>query len=185
MKITKRTGVVIAIGVFLITGIYLYMNYSGIVDEKTQLKEQLNFTQLQLQEIRLETLSPQETELAEQLRQVTSTSREVVFTLSQPISNIDAVTVLYDVARTWGLQVNTLTSSGMANEILEGTTFSVISIDTEIEGDMPNLVNFITHLNNSYTTGVIRSVTITAPGSGNGTNAMASVRLAVYTYRGD
>jgi len=191
LKLSKKTGLIIAIVVFFAAGIYLYMDYSKIVDEKAVVKEQLELTQQQLQGIQIDPLTAQQTEMGNQLSDVASRSGEVIFTLSQPISNIDAATALYDVAQTWGVQINSVTSSGLADEGLEGATFSVISLDAVIEGDMPNLVNFITHLNDSYTTGIVRSVTITAPVAGSGANvttsvnASADLRMAVYTYKGN
>ncbi len=185
MKLSKMTGLIIAIGIFVIAGIYLYMDYSQMVDEKAHMKEQLTLSQIQLQRIQLDLLSTQQMELEGQLRQVTSEFEAAKTKLSLPISSIDAATTLYEVAQTWGLLVNELTSSGLTDESLEETALSVISMTAEVEGDMPNLVNFITHLNDFYTTGVVRSVTITAPGVGSGDNVSASVRLAIYTYRGD
>jgi len=66
---------------------------------------------------------------------------------------------------------------------LAGITCSVLSLTANIEGNVPNLVSFSTELNNYFTNGVVRSITITIPEITSGEKASASIQLVVYTYQ--
>ncbi len=191
MKLSKKTGLVIAIGVFVIALGGLFMAYSGQVDEQKQLNEQLVSIQANLMRGQVEKLSSQQAELEQQLSQAQSQFAAVNATLSQPVGSVAAATILFEVAKTYGLVVTEVTSPGPATESLEGVTYSVISLTAKVEGDVPNLVSFVTKLNNHFTTGVVKLITITIPEAASGDNASASVntsanlQLTVYTYKGD
>lgn len=185
MKRSKRTWLVIGIGIFVVVGIYLYMGYSQGVDEKNQLKEQLTQVQARLKGVQLETLSSRQAELETELSQATSQLEEVTAILSQPVGSINASSILFDVAKAHGLVVTGMTSPGPVSDGLEGVTYSVLSLTARVEGDVPDLVSFVAGLNSYLTTGVVKSVTINIPETTSEEKASADIQLVVYTYRGD
>ncbi len=103
---------------------------------------------------------------------------------------------MFDLAKAYDVTVTEMTSPDPTTENLEGVTCSVISLTAKIEGKVPNLVSFVTRLNSYFTTGVVKSVTITAletVSSDNvstvlettgSDNASADIQLAVYSYQG-
>lgn len=189
MKLSKKTGLVIAIGILVIALIGLGMVISQQADEQNQLNAQLDLIQSRLMGIKLEQLSSRQAELETQLSQATSQFEAVKAIFSQPIGSVAAATALFDVAEAHGLEVTEMTSSTPAIEILEEVTFSVISLTAKVEGDVPSLVGFVTELNSFFTTGVIKSTTITIPETDNETNnekkASVDIHLVIYTYQGD
>ena len=193
MKLNKRTGLVIASAIFVVVGICLYMGYSERVDEQNQLKEQLAQVQTDLRRVQLETLSARQAVLSTNLSQATSELEVVKAKLSQPVGSINASSMLFDVAKTYGLVVTEMTSPGPVSDSLEGVTYSVLSLTARVEGDVPSLISFVTELNSLFTTGIVKSTTITVPGTSpetdNETNnegkPSVDIQLVVYTYGGD
>ena len=182
MKLSKTTKLVIAIGFFVIALIGLNMIRSQQGNQQNQLNEQLTLAQSRLNMIQLEKLSSQQATLEKQLNQNTSQFEEVKAILSQPAGSIAASSVLFDIAEAHGLEVTEMTSSAPATESLEGATCSVMLLTAKVEGDVPNLVSFITKLNSHFANGVVNSITITIPET-TSDEASAEIQLAVYAYQ--
>lgn len=175
----------IVVGAFVIALAGLGMVGFQQVEEQDQLNKQFDVSQSQLGGIQLAPLSSQQVELEERLSQATSQLEAAKGILRQSASSVAAAATLFEVAETYGLVITELTSPGVAGENLEGAPLSVISLTVKVDGDVPDLVDFVTTLNRLFTTGVVKSVTITIPDEASGDNISASVHLAVYTYRGD
>ena len=185
MKLSKRTLLVIGVGAFLIILGSLGMVCSERVSEQNELNEQLAVAEARLSGIQLEQLSSQQTELEKQLSQTTSQAEAVKAILSQPTGSVAVSSILFDIAEAHGLEVTRMTSPGPASEDLEEVTCSVITLSATVEGDVPNLVNFVTKLNSHLATGVVRLVTITIPETASGEKASADIQVVVYTYRSE
>ena len=105
--------------------------------------------------------------------------------LSQPVGNVAASSILFDVAQAHDLEVTEVTLPGPSSESLGGIICSVISLSARVEGDIMDLVRFVIELNAHLTTGVINSVVITIPETTSEEKASADIQLLVYTYQGD
>jgi hypothetical protein len=184
LKLRKRTLLITIVGIFVIVLISLGMLRSQQVSEQNQLNEQFTLIQSRLGVIKLEQLSSRQAELEGQLRQATSQFEAVKTVLSQPVGSITATSILFDIARAHGLEVTEVTSPGPTSDSLEGVACSVTSLTARVEGDVPNLVSFITKLNSHFTTGVVKSITITIPETISGEKASADIQLVVYTHQG-
>ena len=172
LKLSKKTGLVIATGAFIIILAGLFMAYSGQVGEQDELNEQLAQAQLNLDKIQMEQLSSRQAELETQLSDNLTALEAVkaILAQQQPAGSIAAATILFDVAEAHGLEVTEMTSSAPATESLEEVTFSVISLTAKVEGDVPSLVGFVAELNSYITTGIVKSTTITIPETSNETS---------------
>ncbi|MFC2071712.1 hypothetical protein ACFLUU_03210 [Chloroflexota bacterium] len=183
LKISKKTGLVIAIGIFVIALGSLFTVYSGQADEKMELNGQLASVQSQLSGIQLEQLSSRQAELEEQLSQATPQFEAVKDILSQPVESVTVTSALFDLAGAYGVKVIEITSPSPTAENLEGVTCSVISLTARVEGGVPNLVGFITKLNSHFTTGIVKAVKITALETASSGNTSADIQLAVYIFQ--
>lgn len=184
MKLSKITWLVIGIGIFVVVGVGLGMVRYQQVDEQDELEEKLALAQSKLEQVQLEELSSQQTELNGQLSQATSQFEAVKATFSQPIGSIAATSMLFDIAKAHGLEVTEMTSPGPTIDSLKGVTCSVLPITAKVEGDVPNLVSLVTELNSSLTTGVVKSITIVIPEATSGEKASADIQMVVYIYQG-
>ncbi len=184
MKLSKRTLLIIIVGIFIIALISLGMLRSQQVSEQNQLNEKLILVKSNLERVQPEKLSSGQAELEERLSQATSQFEAVKAILSQPVGSITAYSILFDIAEAHGVEVTEMTSSDPVTESLEGVTCSVISLTAKVEGDVPNLVSFVAELNSHFTTGVVKSITITIPETTSEERASADIQMVVYTYRG-
>ncbi|MEE8413868.1 MAG: hypothetical protein V3R96_04890, partial [Dehalococcoidales bacterium] len=141
--------------------------------------------QSRLQGINLERISSQQKILEEQLSQTTSQFESVKSILAEPVGSINAATSIFEIAETYNLVVTGITSPGPVDENLEGAILQVVSLTAEVNGNVSDLVKFATNLNSYFITGAVKSISITVPEGSSADNASASVRLVVYTYRGD
>ena len=185
MKISRKTWLIVAIGILVIALASLGMLRSQQVSEQNQLNEQLILAQSRLSGVNLEELSSQQAEQEEQLSQATSQFEVLKTVLSQPAGSMTVTDILFDIARVHGVEVTEMTSSGLTDGSLEGVPCLVIPVAVRVEGDVPNLVSFVVELNSFLTTGVVESVTITIPERGSGEKISADIQLVAYTHQGD
>ena len=194
MKLSRKVLLLVGAGILVIALAALSLVGFQSADEKGRLGRQLAASQANLQAIRLETLSTQQADLEKRLSQTAPELDAVKSKLSQPVSSTAAATALFGAAKTYGLVVTGLTSTSPANESLEGSTLSAISLTATIQGNASKLGSFIKALNSALKTSAVKSVVITIPDTvstdnttpqiTNSDNATASLDLVVYTYRG-
>ena len=185
MKLSKTGWLIIIIGVFVIILTGLGTVRSQQVREQDQLNEELALAQLKLKAVQLDQLAQQQGELERHLSQTTSQFQAARTILSQPVGSIAATSTLFDVAAACGAEVSEISSSGWTSEELEGIPCLVLTLTARVEGDVPNLVSFITELNSYLRNGVVKSVAISIPEMTSEEKSSANIRLVVYSYQGD
>ena len=185
MRLRKKPLLVIGIGIFVIALIALGTVRSQQVGQQAELNEELAQAQSNLMGVQLERFSSRQANLEKQLSQTTSQFEAFKAILSQSVGSIAASSILFDIAEAHGLEVTEMTSSTPATERLEEVACSLISLTARVEGDVPNLVSFVTKLNNHFTTGVAKSIIITIPEANSDEKASVDIQLAVYTHQGD
>ncbi len=161
LKISKRLLLIIGIGVFAVLLFTLYRGYSQTTDEQNQLSAQLTLAKSRLAGLNLEQLSSQQAELEEQLGQATSEVEVVKAMLPQPVGGTEPDEIFFNVAKANGLKVTEVTLTGPNKDTLGGVTCSTILLNAKVEGNLPNLVSFITKLKSLVVNGVVKSVEIT------------------------
>jgi len=185
LKLTKTSWVLLAIGVFVITFASLGVFRFQQVRQQNQLDEEFALAQLNLKQVRLEQLSSRQAELEKQLSQATLQFEAVKAILSRPIGSITISDILFDIAEVNSVEVTKISSSGLASEELEGVPCLALRLTTRVEGELPDLVSFITMLNGDLATGVVKSVEISIPETTSEGKPSANIQLVIYTYEGD
>jgi hypothetical protein len=185
LKLSKKSLLIIAIGIFIIALVGLWMVQSQQVNELNQLKEKLNTAELKLSGLQPGKLSQRQEELERQLSQTMSQSETARTSLSQPIESIAINDLLYDIAEAHNVEVTEISSSGIASEELAGITCSVLPLTAKVEGEVTDIARFITKLNEELATGVVKSVEIRIPETTDeGEETSADIQVVIYTYRG-
>jgi hypothetical protein len=90
---------------------------------------------------------------------------------------------VFDTAESTGVEVTELISPSSTRDVLENVPFSVISLEATVEGDVEDIVEFITTVNTSLTTGVIKSANIDIPDVTSNITPSASILLVIYNYQ--
>lgn len=183
MKLSKTSWLFLAIGLFIITFAGLGAVRSQQAQQQNQLDEKLTSAELKLNGFQIEQLVNQQGELERQLSQTISQSETARDILSQPIGSIAISEILFDIAEANSVEITEISSSGPASEELAGVTLSVLPLTARVKGSLPNLVSFITSLNDDLPSGVVKSVAISIPET-TGAEASTNIQLVIYTYQG-
>jgi len=182
-KLSKKSWLLISVGVFTILFAGLWTVHSQQINEHKQLEDKLSTAELKLDGFQTEQLSLRQNELEEQLKQTLSQSEAARETLSQPIGSLTISSVMFNIAETCNVEVIEIGSPGLASEELDGLACDVLPFTATAEGDVTDLVNFITKLNNDLENGIINSVEISVPET-TGEKASANFQMVVYAYQG-
>lgn len=184
MKLSKTTLLAVAGGAFIIILAGVSMLRFQQTGQQDELNERLAAVQSNLARVQLKELSSQQVELKKQLNEAALQLEAVKATFSQPIGSVAATDILINTAKAHDLEITEIISSSPTSESLEGgVTCSVLSLTTKVEGDVPSLVSLVTELNSAFTTGVVKSMTITVPETTSEEKTSVDIQLVVYTHQ--
>lgn len=183
MKVSKKVLIYIGIGTYIIaiaaSGYILF----GKLDEQSKVDEELTVAEDNIARTDVDRLSTQISELEGQLAQMTSESDTLMDLMSQDISNIRSSTIVFDVAGKNYVEVIDLNSLSAFSEVLANIPCNVVPLEAIVEGNVEDIVNFVTQLNTALTTGVIKSVNLNIPEVDTGVKPTATISLLIYNYQ--
>ncbi len=182
MKLGKRSWLAVAIGFFLIASISLWISYSQHAGERKQLKEDLGSVHSRLNSVQFEQLADRQSELEQQLEKTIAQSEVARETLSRPMNSIIISDILFSTAEANSVNITEISSLVASSVALEGVPCLALPLTAKIEGEVNNLVAFITQLNNDLASGIVKSVNLDiSQAEGNGKSA-ASIQMVIYKY---
>ena len=187
MKIGKTGLLLLAVGIPVVLVGSLGMTRSQQFEEQKKLREELSVAKQRLTSLQAEKLSSSEKNIEKQLNETMAKLDTARATLSPPLSSISNSNRLLDIARSCGVTVIQIDSSGLTSSDLSGVKCWAISVKLTAEGEIPNLVNFVQRLNDEHASGTVESINISVPGSTD-ESKLAIPRISVqfnrYTYKG-
>ncbi len=183
MKLSKKSWLFIAIGVFLIALVSLWIVYSQQAEAKKRLQEELTLANSKLGSIQIEQLANNQSELGQQLDETIKQSETARETLSQPMNSIIISDILFSTAEANSVNITEVSSSGMTIEELSGVTCLALPITASVEGDLSNLVAFITQLNGDLATGFISSLDINITDPASNQKPSVNIQMVIYTRK--
>jgi hypothetical protein len=158
------------------------MVYSQQSGTKKQLKEEYDRAQTNLNSIQVEQLADQQGELEQQLDDTIAQSETARKTLSEPMNSIIITDILFSRAESNSVNITDIKSSGTNAVELEGVPCRALSLTVNIKGEVDNLVDFVTQLNDNLATGVVYSIGMNIPNTAGGEKPSASIQMVVYTH---
>jgi len=193
MKLGKTARIFLVSGIVVVLFASLGMTYYQQVKEQSRLTQELSSAELllvkQLAKYPPEEFSNQKKELEIKLARTGLRLEDVKANLRQSIESIETTDTLFEVAQTFKVEIVAIESPGVTTRDLEWVTYSILSLTATVEGDMPNLIDFIRELSEKFPTGVVESVKIEVPGVLDEEEELArpsaEVLLVIYTYEGD
>jgi hypothetical protein len=178
MKISKKTWIIVAVGVFIITSASLGSFYIKQIGQRNQLNEELIIAETRLNKFQLEVL---ETQLSNTVSKLETASD----TLSKPIESIATTRTLYDAAKDSHVEVTDINSSELTSTKLEGISCSAVTLTMNVEGYLYDIVGFVTNLSDYLKTAVVQSIAINIPEITDDKDPSADIRLVIYNYQGE
>jgi len=197
MKLSKTALLFLAIGIFVILAAWLGMSYYQQGQEQSQLSEELSLVQLRLKKLPTqEQFSSQQGELESRLAKAESQLKSAKASLYWFLQSIEASDLFFELAEASQVEVTDISSPGLVTKTLEEVDLSGLSLTVTVEGDVPNLIDFIYKWTKEYPTGVVESVEIIVPEETDEEaeeeeieteeeRPSATVNLLIYTYEGD
>jgi len=182
MKIGKKSWFTVIIGFFIIVVTSISFIYLQRAQEQAQLKEDLISARSRLSSVNVETLTHRKNVLEEDLSQLYVLYEADKEKFVQSIENIAVSGILYSIARANSVNITNVNSSDVFNEEVEGVLCRALALNAKVQGDVDNLVAFITQLNNDLATAVVKSVSIDISTSGNNQMSSADIKMVIYTY---
>lgn len=182
MKLGKKSILIIGVGIFVIALIGLWLVYSQQLTQKEELESTLDTTKLKLTGINNETLSRRRAELEWQLEQVSSQADAARETFVQPVNSISVNDHLFEIAAAHSVNITAISSSGPVEEEFSGLVLPALPFSITATGNMTDLADFITRLNDDYPSCLIRTAGMDIPESGE--PATANIEVTIYTYQG-
>ena len=184
MKLGKKSWLFIGLGLFLIAFVSLWLVYSQQAEAKSRLKEELALARTRLSEMQIDKLSDEQGELEQQLETSMKQSESARETLSQPMNSLIISDILFSTAEANGVNITTISSSGANRVDLNGVPCQTLSLAVNIEGEVADLVDFITELNGDLTIATVKTVSLEIPYPAGVRKPTASIQMAVYTHEG-
>ena len=185
MKLSKASWLILSAGIFIVVLAGLGLTRSQQLQEQGRLGEELNVAATRLDKLQVNELRQQQEELQKKLDESTLKLVEAKGSLRQTVESTNVTDEFFAIAYSCGVIVDSISSSSIKSEKLEGITCSVITLNTVVIGEPSNLISFIIKLNNDFTTGVVKSVQINIPEVAEGDEPSANIMMVIYTYEGD
>jgi len=181
MKISKASWMILAIGVFIIVLAGLGIARSGQLKEQAQVNQDLSMASARLGNIQVTQLQTQFDELQEQLSETQDQSDEAKDRLKQKIVSVDITDKFYEIANFYNVTVDDISTTPVAQQPYAGINCDTISLDANASGGHDDIVNFITGLNDNFTTGFVRTIQLS---NSDNESSQVNVQMVVYSYKG-
>ncbi len=185
MKISKIGYVILAAGVMGIAFASLGMTHSQQSTEINQLDKERSLAQMKLDRIQLD---PLYTKLNNLLAAAKETQRLTVETTNSLITPLDSITftdLLFRTAENANVVLEEIDSPNISGEPLAGVPCDVLPLSITASGQMPDLVQYVQDLGDTFNTGMVREVNLLADNTtAENVHYKAAIRMNVYTYRG-
>ncbi len=179
MKLNKNTLVLVGVCILLAVFIYLSASHSQQVEGQEKLNGEISLVKQRLNIVQVEQLSSQLESMNDQLSRATSDIEASKAMLSEEVKSVDIGDRLLEIAGTSGVEVTSIISPGRGTNDLERIICSILPLTVEVKGEISNIITFVSALNNSLTTGVVKTVDIKVSEK---EGPSASVSLVIYTY---
>jgi hypothetical protein len=180
INLSKTSWIILSAGVFIVVLAGLGVTFSQQMKKSSQLDEELEVTEMRLEKYNIDELQQQENELIAILAASSAQYDTGKTQLQQNIESIEVTDKCYLIASLSNVIVRDIGTTEIKESAFSGINCDKITVSVSVRGELPDMVNFINNLNQSFTTGYIDTAQIML-----GETQYASVQLVVYSYRGE
>ena len=145
MKRLSRTAwLILGIGILVIVLGSLGTIYRAQASEQKELTSQLAMAQATLPKLasEKEALESQLTQLGKKLTQTTSLLNQAESEFPESVESVDYDEALFRIADNCDLEITKLTASEASDKEVEDITFSITSLNVEVEGEVIDILDF-------------------------------------------
>jgi hypothetical protein len=164
MKLGKTSLLIIVLGIFIIAFGSLGFTRSKQVEERSQLEDEISVAEKRLDNLQLRGLYTQQEELEAQLDNALSQLDVAKDALRETIESTEVIDSIFQIADASDVKIIEIGSSDISSDKLEGITCSVVRLNIRAEGEVSNLISYVTNLNTGFPTGLVTSAELNIPG---------------------
>lgn len=180
LRLSKKKWLAIGCGAFVIAGGTLGYMYMQLSDQLKEVEAQYDLAQNNLSRIQVSSLSVKRQGLEADLSESLLLLEDVKIDFQSTVSSSMVTRKLFDVADAHGFKVLEMTSSIPEPEMLNDVELLCVSVSATVQGNSGNIVAFTDELNESFGTGLIRSMFIEIMGTGN--QSTLNIHVEIYSY---
>lgn len=184
LKLSKTSWLILSAGIFIVILAGLGVTRSQQLKQQTQLEEELNLSTMRVDKIQTAELRPQLEELRQRVEESEAQLQEAKDRMNQTVESADVTEKFFVIAEYSGVEIMTLTTTAISTYKLQGIECNTISINTLVEGELPNIIDFIISLDEGFTTGNVETAQIIIPEESSDEAPTANVQMIVYAYEG-
>ena len=181
INLSKTSWIILSVGVFIVVLAGLGVTYSQQIKEKNKLQDELAVTDMRLEKFEIAELQQQENQLEEAINAEAAKLESAVLKIHQIIESIDVTDKCYLLASQSGVEVIEIGTTEIDSAAIRKLELFQISIRIGVSGPLPNIVDYITELNDNFTTGHVVTVDINFDQD----LPYANMQLMIYSYEGD
>jgi hypothetical protein len=182
-KLSKTSWLLLAAGIFIVLLAGLGMTRTQQIRQQTELDDALVLTTSRLDKFDVGQLELEEAELQQRLNESTAELEEVKERLHHTVASVDVTDEFFRIAEYSNVEIMNFSTSGKSVDSLGTVACLRTDISASVQGDTPDLIDFVINLNNGFTTGIIKAVNITIRDT-EGVDSSASINLTIYSYEG-
>lgn len=186
-------GILVAFMMVFMMAVLLWTLHSQKMDEQKKISADLSVANRKLVLSQVEQLNQQKAELESRVRQATARSAMEAGRAFSTSQSVAATEILIDTSGKLGVEITEFRSAGPAGQRLQGVPVRSLPFSIKVEGDVLNLVDFVTALSQVFPAATVKSVEIdvVSPANleggsppANAGRSSATIQLEVYTYDG-
>jgi len=183
MKISKASWLILIAGMVFITFASLGIAGARQIQEQQQLGDELTIAERRLEQLQIDQLTTEQDQLVESLAQAAAERETAEGKLRLTNASINVTDFLFEIAQLSGVLITDIKTTGLSSGDLNDIPCAIQSINTRAEGEVLDLIAFVTELNKSFTNGVVQSVNM-AITEDEGLPTV-NILISVYTYESE
>lgn len=184
LRLSKASWLILSAGIFIVVLAGLGVTRSQQLKEQTQLEEELNLTTMRVEQLQATELRPQYEELLQRVEEGEAQLKDAKDRMRQTVESVDVTEKFFIIAEYCGVTIMRMNTTPISKHSVESVECSTISVTTFVEGEVPNIIDFIISLNDGFTTGYIETAQIIIPDESSDEVPTATVQMTVYAYKG-
>jgi hypothetical protein len=162
VKITKMSLVFLVIGIIAIAGTILGMTRSQQAAQQEDLQNRLMVAKKRLNSVNNQILIDQRDTLNRQIAAYSKQKDSAQHALTSPDDSISASDTILATAKLYGLEIKSISSSGVSNGTWDGSNFSMLPITIRVYGDLRTISDFVCDLSQEFPSSMIETVQLGA-----------------------
>jgi len=182
IKLSKASWLILSAGIFVVVLAGLGVTRSQQLQQQSKLDETLAMSESRLSKIEVTQLDQQLETLGKQVAEAEAQLSEAKDRLRQTVVSVDVTDKFFVIAGYSNVAVQNISNTAIQKTTLGGVGVSTMSVSARVTGAVEDIIDFVINLNSGFTTGVVKSATITVVSGDDEAGSSAAIQMVVHSY---